>query len=109
MSVYDPYYFPDTHCLSQRYDVVTCTEVVEHFYQPKRSLETLFSQVKPGGMLVVMTKLVISPQKFPQWHYKNDPTHVSFFSEQTFRFIAHQYGMQYEKLANDVILLTFSD
>ena len=45
------------------------------------------------GVLIVMTKRLISAQRFATWHYKNDITHVSFFSETTFNFLANKYDL----------------
>ncbi len=52
-----------------------------------------------------MTKLVIDADAFKSWHYKNDPTHVSFFSRETFRFLAERDGLDVDFVGNDVILL----
>ncbi|TKB56192.1 class I SAM-dependent methyltransferase [Ferrimonas aestuarii] len=105
MAVYDPYFFPDRQPLRQQYDFVTCTEAIEHFYRPSREWQLLLSLVKPGGTLGLMTKLVKDVDAFANWHYKNDPTHVSFFSRLTFRYLAEQDNLQIEFIGNDVILL----
>lgn len=106
IELYDLYYHNDPQKLSNQYDFVTCTEVVEHFNTPKKDIETLFALVKPDGVLGIMTKLVINQEKFSQWHYKNDQTHVAFFSQETFHFLAKKYGFDVEFEGNDVILLT---
>jgi len=41
MAHFDPYYDPDPEVLDQTYDFVTCTEVLEHFYQPAREWRLL--------------------------------------------------------------------
>ncbi|SHI01791.1 class I SAM-dependent methyltransferase [Ferrimonas marina] len=105
VALYDPYYAPDRAPLRQQYDFVTCTEAIEHFYRPGREWGLLLSLLKPGGTLGLMTKLVRGPQAFAQWHYKNDPTHVSFFSRATFQYLAKQQGLQLEIVGGDVILL----
>lgn len=105
MSLYDIYYHDDKSNLNRQYDFVTCTEVVEHFNEPATGIKQLFNLVKPGGMLAIMTKLVINQQRFKHWHYKNDPTHISFFSEDTFSYIAQHYNLELEFTDQDVILL----
>lgn len=105
MAVYDPYFAPNTSALERTYDFVTCTEAIEHFYMPHREWRQLLSLVKPGGWLAIMTKLVIDADAFKSWHYKNDPTHVSFFSRETFRFLAERDGLDVDFVGNDVILL----
>lgn len=105
MALYDPFYANHPEPLTRQYDFVTCTEVVEHFNHPAQSWETLAGLVKPGGWLGVMTKLVINQQRFANWHYKNDPTHVSFHSEATFAWLAKRFGFSWQRVDNDVLLL----
>ena len=52
-----------------------------------------------------MTKLVRDPDAFARWHYKNDPTHICFFSERTWDWWAQQQGAALEIRGSDVILL----
>ncbi len=104
-AVYDPYFSPDRTPLRRQYDFITCTEAIEHFYRPAREWQLLLTLLKPGGWLGLMTKLVRGPQAFAQWHYKNDPTHVSFFSQATFEFLAERDGLRLEFIGADVILL----
>jgi len=104
MNVYDIFYAPDKTVLQQQYDFVTCTEVIEHFNQPAKEWPILLSLVKSGGVLALMTKLVIDHARFLNWHYKNDPTHVSFFSRATFEFLAKRDNLMVEFVGNDVII-----
>jgi hypothetical protein len=53
----------------------------------------------------VMTKLVKSHDAFVSWHYKRDPTHVCFFSEDTWVWWAQEFGVRLERLGADVIML----
>ena len=105
MALFDPIYADNPDVLHGQYDFITCTEVVEHFADPGQELRRLFSLLKPGGVLGIMTKQVRSPQAFSQWHYKNDPTHVCFFSRETFLWLARRYHWHPEFFGNDVILL----
>jgi 2-polyprenyl-3-methyl-5-hydroxy-6-metoxy-1,4-benzoquinol methylase len=105
MAIYDPFYAPETEVLHGRYDFITCSEVAEHLYHPGRELAALYRILAPGGWLGLMTKLVIDRRAFARWHYKNDPTHVCFFSRETFRFLAGTLGAELEFCGRDVILL----
>jgi hypothetical protein len=51
-----------------------------------------------------MTKRVTSLEAFANWHYKNDPTHISFFCEFTFAFLAKNWETEAEFIGNDVVL-----
>lgn len=105
MAIYDPYFAAEAAVLEGQYDFVTCTEAIEHFYQPAKEWGLLLRLVKPGGWLGIMTKLVTDTDAFAHWYYKNDPTHVSFFSHETFCFLAQRDGLEVEFVGNDVILL----
>jgi 2-polyprenyl-3-methyl-5-hydroxy-6-metoxy-1,4-benzoquinol methylase len=107
VALYDPFYARDPQVLvGQQYDFITATEVVEHLHHPGRELEQLWRLLRPGGVLGLMTKLVIGADAFARWHYKNDQTHVCFFSRETFQWLAASWGAQLEILGKDVILLT---
>lgn len=103
---YDLYYCNDPQKLQKQYDFVTITEVIEHVADAKSLLETLDSLLKPGGLLVVMTKRAGDLEAFSRWHYKGDPTHICFYSTTTFEWIAKHYGWALEVLGNDVVLLS---
>ncbi|KAA0011121.1 class I SAM-dependent methyltransferase [Billgrantia pellis] len=105
MAIYDPFYAPDRAVLDRRYDFVTATEVAEHLFLPGREFERLAALLPAGGWLGVMTKRVISEEAFARWHYILDPTHVCFFSEASFEWLAERLGMHVEFPAADVALL----
>ena len=102
---YDVFYAPDPQALSSTYDFITATEVVEHLSQPGPELACLWSLLRPGGWLGVMTKLVANREAFTRWHYKNDPTHISFFSMATWEWWAEQCGAELTFIGSDVMLL----
>jgi SAM-dependent methyltransferase len=105
VALYDPFYSPCQDVLDARYDFICATEVVEHLHHPGLELERVWSLLRPGGWLGVMTKLVSGRDAFAKWHYKNDPTHVCFFSVQTWHWWAERYGAALEIIGADVILL----
>ena len=105
MQIYDPFYAPDESVLNRRYDFVTATEVVEHFRQPAQDLHRLWSLVKPGGVLGIMTKLALDRDAFFGWHYKDDPTHIAFYSRETFEYLSGFWSAGLEIIGNDVIVM----
>ncbi len=105
MKLYDIYYHPNRSVLECQYDFVTATEVIEHLYHPDEVWQQWLNLVKPGGWIGLMTKMVIDKEAFATWHYKNDVTHVVFFSRQTFEYLAERDKLQLEFVGNDVILL----
>ena len=94
VEVYDPHFFPDQIVLKGKYDVVTCTEVVEHFKNLLENWQQLTSIVKPDGLLAIMTQFFNEQTNYTQWWYKNDPTHVVFYSMKTIETLAAQFGFE---------------
>ncbi len=103
--IYDPIYNNHTELLKLQYDFITCTEVVEHFRNPHAEFKHLFTLLNNNGWLGIMTKQVINAKAFASWHYKNDLTHISFFSKPTFLWLAKRYHCQIEFLYQDVVIL----
>ena len=106
VTLYDHFYAHNPTALLQPYDFITATEVVEHLHDPATILWQLWTLLKPGGYLGLMTKLVKDQKAFATWHYKNDLTHVCFFSKSTFVWLADQWQAQLEFFHNDVILFS---
>ncbi|MCG8633985.1 MAG: class I SAM-dependent methyltransferase [Desulfobacterales bacterium] len=104
MSNFDPIYFNDTALLSRTYDFITATEAVEHFQHPSEVFDLLFKMLHPGGWLGIMTKMVIDRQAFRNWHYIRDLTHISFYSQFTFQYLAERFASPVYFIGNDVIL-----
>ena len=105
MACYDKYYAPDPVVLDTPYDFITSTEVLEHLRSPGEEVSKLMQMLKPGGYLGVMTKLTPSKSDFANWHYKKDPTHICFYSESTFEWVAEQWKLSIEILDTDVVIL----
>lgn len=104
MRIYDHFYAPNPQVLADSYDFVTCSETFEHFFTPRVEWRLLVNLVKPGGWLGIMTLLLPSPKEFADWHYKNDDTHVSFYSRNTFLFLAKRDDLKVEFIGDNVIL-----
>lgn len=101
---YDPNFFPDEDVLREGpYDFITCSEVAEHFTCPREEFEKLRGLLTEGGMLALMTQLV--PERFEDWWYHRDPTHVVFYSHATFEWIAENLGFQLIHKRGNVALL----
>ena len=106
MEIYDPFFAPETMVLQRQYDFIVASEVVEHLHYPRRELDRLWSCLKPNGLLGIMTKRVIDRDAFSRWHYKNDQTHVCFFSTETFQWLADHWCSTLTFPGKDVVLFT---
>ncbi len=103
--LYDPFFVNDPAVLDGRYDFVTATEVLEHLRRPGPELDRLYRLLKPGGHLGIMTKRVIDRERFARWHYIRDPTHVCFFSRQTFTWLTDRWCAGLDIVDRDVIII----
>jgi hypothetical protein len=104
MELFDIHYANQPKVLENQYDFITLTEVAEHLKTPNHTFSLLFSLLKTPGYLAVMTKRVLDLDRFRTWHYKNDPTHISFYSEQSLQCLAHQSQTQLEFYGQDVAI-----
>ncbi len=89
---YDPIFAPDFP--ENQFDYIFLTEVAEHFFQPGQEFERISELLVPGGILTVMTEPWLSTDRFSEWHYARDITHVSFYHAESIAFICTQYGFE---------------
>lgn len=108
MAVYDPFFSPDPRVLDGRYDFVTCTEVAEHFFSPRREFTRFTQLLRPGGVLAVMTEVLDENRVFSQWSYARDPTHVCFYREMTLTWLATFMSASLTRPHANVALFQFS-
>lgn len=105
MTIFDYFYEHVPSVFEKQYDFITATEVIEHLHNPREELERLWACLKKGGRLGIMTKLVPDNiNAFSCWHYKNDATHVCFFSQTTFQWLAIRWDADTTLADKDVIL-----
>ncbi|MEM1080842.1 MAG: class I SAM-dependent methyltransferase [Pseudomonadota bacterium] len=89
---WDPLYRPAAELLNRRYDFITCSEVIEHLFEPAVVFGQLIDRLNPSGWLGLMTQFQTDDERFAQWHYRRDPTHVVFYRASTLSWLAQQYG-----------------
>lgn len=90
---YDIYYANDPDKLTRTYDFVTCTEVVEHVAQPQQVIDQLVRLLRPEGVLAVMTRSSETATDFANWGYRKDSTHITFYGNKTFAWIAQNWQL----------------
>jgi cyclopropane fatty-acyl-phospholipid synthase-like methyltransferase len=101
---YDPYFSPDVTVLEKEYDYIVCCEVIEHFYHPKKEFIKLKNLLKNNGELICKTDLYDENIDFSKWKYKNDPTHVFFYSRDTFEWIKQNIGFNKVSIEGRVVI-----
>ena len=82
------------------------SEVVEHLRRPREELDRLWSRLKPGGRLGIMTKQARDRAAFADWHYVRDRTHVCFFSRDTFGWLGDLWDTRCEFVGGDVVVFS---
>ncbi len=105
VKLFDPYFRNDEQVLSQTYDFITCSETAEHFYRPWEEFCRLDSLLKSGAWLAIMTCFQTDDDAFARWYYRRDPTHVVFYREATFVWLAERFGWRCEFPVKDVALM----
>lgn len=88
---YDAFYFSEL--ADKTYDFIFCTETAEHFFVPKNDFEKIVSNLKKGGYFILMTESWNLDIDFTSWYYARDYTHVSFYHQNTFNFIAQKFNL----------------
>ena len=77
------------------FDAVIALEVIEHLPNVWEELEEIGKVLNPEGLMMFSTFLTNpfiesadAADQFKNWWYKDDPTHISFFCNQTLSVIA---------------------
>jgi SAM-dependent methyltransferase len=85
---------------AESYDVIILNEVVEHLEDINKTLDIIYSVLAPNGVVFFKTlltdQIINDPENFKEsfkrWWYKDDPTHISFFSILTIEYICKDRG-----------------
>lgn len=88
---YDPYFHRFSELLEAKYDYISSCEVIEHFYKPYKEFKLLKTMLNTNGKIYLMTEPYDETIDFSTWYYKNDPTHVFFYSKKTFAWIVKEF------------------
>lgn len=106
VDTYDLYFFPREEVWGKKYDFIVLSEVIEHLATPYETMKRLSSLLSSSGMIFVKTKMYPkNPSDFKRWFYKRDKTHVQFFSDESFSFLAKELSLNaFEKIGEDLYL-----
>ncbi len=103
MDIYDHFYAKESQVFQKRYDFITLTEVIEHLKNPVFEMERLWNLLKTEGYLGIMTAFRV--EKFDSWYYKRDLTHIRFFSQNTFKWLAKKLDAKILLANNGVVIM----
>ena len=102
---YDPFIKLDHQIFNQQYDFICCYRVLEHFQQPNKEWSLLSTLLKDGGWLAISTALLTDLSHFSKWHFKNNPSNVSFYQQQTFEYLAQNSEFELLFAAKELVLM----
>jgi len=81
----------------QSFDVITCFDVLEHLYEPKRIIAKVSEWLKPGGIFYVLVPNIDSAEARvfgSYWHGLEMPRHLFHFTPASLSFLAQSAGLQ---------------
>jgi SAM-dependent methyltransferase len=106
VKLYDPFFHNFPELLKRKYDYIACCEVIEHFHNPDKEFKLLKELLNENGKLYCMTSIYNESIDFKNWYYKNDPTHVFIYQQDTLSYICKTYGFSDVKFINNLIVFS---
>lgn len=98
---YDPYFYTDRAWETKYFDAVVSVEVFEHLQDPQAAVKEILSVLDKEGIMIVRTLLHNENKDFfSTWWYRQDFTHITFYSEKTFRFITETFPLKIITIRN---------
>lgn len=106
IALWDPFFHPDSSVLNTTYPFIVCCEVMEHLHRPIEEFQHMKGLLTPDGKLFCMTWLISDEIVFKNWNYKNDRTHVIFYSKETIQWIKQKVGFSEAHIDGRLIIFT---
>jgi len=95
VDIYDPFFAQSKANFNKTYDVITCTEVLEHVQDVHKLFRLFTSLTHDYSILALMTQFhPDSLETFYEWFYHRDLTHIGFYSLQTFQYLTNIYPFE---------------
>ena len=60
--------------------------------------------LKSNGVFAIMTEILTPQIDFNQWYYKNDPSHIGFFSEKALNYLAEKWQAELYVISERVVI-----
>ncbi len=87
----------DAPFAAESFDVITCSDVLEHVYQPRQFLTKILEWLKPGGILYARLPNIDSWEARvlgTYWYGLELPRHLFHFSPRSLRYMMTSLGFQ---------------
>lgn len=81
---------------NQIFDLVICTQVIEHIYEPYEFIRDALNRLKPGGWLVMTTPNIDSWLRHllrSRWPSFKIPEHVVYYNPKSLRSLLEPHGL----------------
>jgi hypothetical protein len=104
---YDPFSIPNKP--SGRFDIVTCTEVIEHIPSPSTALQDMRSFLADQACIILgetLQPIDIDTIRGNWWYVAPRNGHVSTFADRTLAILAERMGLIFHRGAGHHILRT---
>ena len=106
MARYDLFFCDDQSVLQEKtYDFIVSTEVFEHLADPAGMADRLFSFLKPRGILALMTRFYEKDTDFKTWFYKDDETHICFFTRESLLWLGESRNLDISFRDKDMVII----
>jgi SAM-dependent methyltransferase len=80
----------------ESFDLITCFDVLEHVYEPRKVMEKVGEWLKPGGIFYVLVPNIDSAEAHvfgTYWHGLEPPRHLFHYSPASLRNLAKAAGL----------------
>ena len=80
-----------------KYDLVFCTEVLEHVTKPHEFVESIARIMKPGAILYMTTPDAGHfrvPRDFAKWKHVHAPDHLAYYQLSTLKRLLAEHGIE---------------
>jgi 2-polyprenyl-3-methyl-5-hydroxy-6-metoxy-1,4-benzoquinol methylase len=87
----------DAQFTAESFDVITCFDVFEHLYEPRKVIAKVAEWLKPGGIFYVLVPNVDSAEGRvfgSYWHALELPRHLFHYSPASLKFVAESVGLR---------------
>jgi len=82
---------------AESFDVITCFDVLEHIYEPRKVMSKVMEWLKPGGIFYVSVPNIDSAAARvfgTYWHGLELPRHLFHYSPASLSYLAKSVGLQ---------------
>ena len=102
---YDPFTAEDRRLPSNKFDLVTCFEVLEHTPNPPLTCDLMRRLVKDNGMILFSTLVqppTIETEKLGWWYIAPRNGHISIYTKQSLHLLWSKLGYRFGNFNNDL-------